>query len=327
MISTRSLNISSRKAASRPSRTSGPAAASSAIERFAPSPTGFLHLGHAYSALLAWRGAQESGGRLLLRIEDIDASRCRPEYEDAIKEDLRWLGVFWGSWVLRQSDRMDCYAQALRHLQDLGLLYPCCCTRGEIEEALSAPQEDGGPSLGLYPGTCRPERGGPRHPDRPVCHRLHMERAIKTLGGAEAIAKLGFEETGGDGSKPSWTALDSASLLRLHGDPVLARKDVPASYHLAVVVDDADQNVTRVTRGVDLLAMTPLHRLLQALLGLPTPVYHHHALVRDIDGRRLAKRDRSLTLRSLRQKGVTPQQVAEALLCPDRAVETLRLPA
>lgn len=320
------MSTSSRKAASRLPRIGGPAAASSgpATERFAPSPTGFLHLGHAYSALLAWRSAEESGGRLLLRIEDIDVSRCRPEYEDAIKEDLRWLGIAWDPLVLRQSDRMDCYAQALRNLEDRGLLYPCCCTRGEIEAALSAPQDGDGRRAKAYPGTCRPERGGPRHPDRPICLRLHMERAIETLGGAEAMAKLGFEETGGDGSGPCWTALDPAGLLRLHGDTALARKDVPTSYHLAVVVDDAAQGVTRVTRGMDLISMTPLHRLLQALLGLPTPVYRHHALVRDIDGRRLAKRDRSLTLRSLRQNGVTPRQVAEALACPDKAVEALR---
>ncbi len=320
------MSTSSRKAASRPSSGGAPAAASSApvTERFAPSPTGFLHLGHAYSALLAWRGAKESGGRLLLRIEDIDVSRCRPEYEDAIKEDLRWLGVAWDPLVLRQSERMDRYAKALRRLEDSGLLYPCCCTRGEIEAALTAPQDGDGHPAKAYPGTCRPERGGPRHPDRPVCHRLHMERAIETLGGAEAVAKLGFDETAGDKDGHGWTALDPAGLLRLHGDAVLARKDVPTSYHLAVVVDDAAQGVTRVTRGMDLIAMTPLHRLLQALLGLPTPVYRHHALVRDIDGRRLAKRDRALTLRSLRQNGVTPRRVAEALACPDTAVEALR---
>lgn len=266
----------------------------------------------------------DSAGRLLLRIEDIDSSRCRPEYEEAIKVDLQWLGISWDGPAVRQSERMDRYAAALGRLQDLDLLYPCSCTRREIEAALAAPQEGDILPSTSYPGTCRPEHGGSRHPDRPSCLRLHMERAFSVLGGTDTVETLAIEETDRKPGTKQKARLDPKRLLQEHGDVVLARKDVPASYHLAVIVDDAEQGVTSVTRGEDLRSMTPLHRLLQALLDLPAPAYIHHALIRDEHGRRLAKRDQSLTLRSLREAGVSPQQVTDALNRPAEAVAALR---
>jgi glutamyl-Q tRNA(Asp) synthetase len=271
----------------------------SPITRFAPSPTGRLHLGHAYSALTAWRAARDAGGRFLLRIEDIDATRCRPAFTDGIVEDLAWLGVDWDGEIRRQSEHFDDYRAALATLEGRGLLYPCFCTRkdiqAEIERSSAAPH---GPEGALYPGTCRrlgaEERAGPIAQGRPFALRLDV---------AEAMAAVG---------ELQWNDRDRGP-QRAHperfGDVVLARKETPTSYHLAATVDDALQGVTLVTRGDDLFEATHVHRLLQALLGLPTPEYRHHRLLTDAEGRRFAKRDSSLTVHALRESGKTAAEV------------------
>ncbi len=278
------------------------------VTRFAPSPTGQLHLGHVYAALVAETRARAVRGRFLLRIEDIDRARSRIEYEQLIYDDLSWVGSRWDGPVLRQSDRLPVYAAALKTLGERGLLYPCRCTRSDIRAALSAPQE-GAPIVGpdglVYPGTCRGRRYADRADDDAL--RLDMRAAIAALGGAEAVAALGFTETG-----PIHTgrhALDPDHLVQGIGDVVLARRDMGTSYHLAVVVDDAEQGVTEVTRGVDLFEATPLHRMLQALLGLPVPDWHHHDLIRDAAGKRLAKRDDARAIATYRAAGETPAQV------------------
>ncbi len=274
------------------------------VERFAPSPTGRLHLGHACSAITAHDAARAAGGRFLLRIEDIDAARSRPEYEAGIFEDLAWLGLRWETPVLRQSARMAAYAEALARLRAAGLLYPCACTRADIAAAMGAPQEGADAEGPPYPGTCR-GREGVGGDGRPVALRLDMARALAT-----APRGLWFQELGaGPNGETGRIAVDPAALLATVGDVALARKDVAASYHLSVVVDDANQGVSHITRGRDLFAATPLHRLLQALLDLPTPLYRHHRLIRDETGRRLAKRDDARALSSLRAEGATPQDV------------------
>jgi len=267
------------------------------VTRFAPSPTGFLHLGHAFSALTAFCAAREAGGRFLLRIEDIDPVRCKPAYTRAMLDDLHWLGLTWEEPVRVQSAHMADYAAALELLRARGLMYPCFCTRREIGE-LAAPQEndDVGP---IYPGTCRNLSESDRAAlarTRPCVWRLDM---------AGACAQAG-ELTWNDATRGEIRAAPAR-----FGDVVLARKDVLTSYHLSVTVDDALQGVTLVTRGEDLFAATDIHRLLQALLDLPTPRYRHHPLLRDATGRRYAKRDKSLTLRALREAGKTPAAVRE----------------
>ncbi len=272
------------------------------VTRFAPSPTGWLHLGHAYAALFAHDEAE--GGRFLIRIEDIDGTRVRPEYEEAIFEDLAWLGLNWESPVRRQSEHFDDYRAALTRLEDLGVLYPCFCTRKEIQEEIAragnAPQGPDGP---LYPGTCRnrspDERTGRIAKGEPYALRLDVAKAMQGVG----------ELTWEDRARGAFSARPG-----MFGDVVLARKDTPASYHLAVVVDDALQGITLVTRGEDLLEATHLHRLLQELLGLPVPEWHHHRLITDENGKRLAKRDDARSLRSLREAGWTPDQVRAAVL-------------
>ncbi|EFL52970.1 Glutamyl/glutaminyl-tRNA synthetase, class Ic, catalytic domain [Solidesulfovibrio fructosivorans JJ]] len=271
------------------------------VTRFAPSPTGFLHLGHAFSALTAFCAAREAGGRFLLRIEDIDPVRCKPAYTQKMLEDLHWLGLTWEEPVRVQSAHMAEYAAALGHLRARGLIYPCFCTRREIGE-LAAPQEndDVGP---IYPGTCRnlseSERAA-RVRTHPCVWRLDMARACAQAG----------ELTWHDAARGEIRAAPAR-----FGDVVLARKDVLTSYHLSVTVDDALQGVTLVTRGQDLFAATDIHRLLQALLDLPTPRYRHHPLLRDATGRRYAKRDKSLTLRALREAGKTPAEVRAMAGC------------
>jgi glutamyl-Q tRNA(Asp) synthetase len=265
------------------------------VTRFAPSPTGLLHLGHAYSALAAFAAAREAGGRFLLRIEDIDPVRCKPEYTPALMEDLGWLGLVWEEPVRFQSEHMADYTAALARLQAMGLVYPCFCTRSEIQ-ALAAPQENDaqGPA---YPGVCRSLDASARAAlaaKRSCVWRLDMARACAQAG-----------DLFWDDDSRGRVRADPARF----GDVVLARKDVPTSYHLSVVVDDALQGVTLVTRGEDLFAATDVHRLLQALLGLPTPRYRHHPLLRDAAGRRYAKRDKALALRALRQAGNTPDDV------------------
>ena len=273
----------------------------SIVTRFAPSPTGLLHLGHAHAALFAWRRARQAGGRFLLRLEDIDPGRCRVEYAQAIEEDLAWLGLDWDGPVRRQSRHLTEYRAALERLRAMHVLYPCFCTRADIQReiaaAVSAPHApDGTP---LYPGTCRnlsaKARDRRRASGEPYALRLDMGRAL-----ARTEAPLGFTELG-EGRITCQPAR--------FGDVVLARKDAPASYHLCVTHDDALQGVTLVTRGVDLKPTTDTQRLLQVLLGWPEPAYAHHSLLMDGTGRRLAKRDRAATLRSLREAGATPTEV------------------
>jgi glutamyl-Q tRNA(Asp) synthetase len=275
----------------------------SEVTRFAPSPTGWLHLGHAYAALFAQEKA--CGGRFLIRLEDIDGTRARPEYEEAIFEDLAWLGLSWEMPVRRQSDHWDDYRAALAKLEALGLLYPCFCTRREIQEEIAragnAPQGPDGP---LYPGTCR-NRGLTERSERIAKGEAYALR----LDIAKATRLVSQELVWSDRSHGSFTAKPD-----VFGDVVLARKDTPASYHLAVVVDDALQGITLVTRGEDLLEATHLHRLLQELLDLPVPEWHHHRLITDETGKRLAKRDDARSLRSLRVAGWTPERVKAALL-------------
>ncbi|EIE48976.1 tRNA glutamyl-Q(34) synthetase GluQRS [Salipiger aestuarii] len=273
------------------------------ITRFAPSPTGPLHLGHAFSALTAWDMAQAAGGTFLLRIDDLDRSRARPEWETRTKDDLRWLGLSWPEPCRRESEHLSEYAAALDRLWTMGLLYPCTCTRRDIRDALSAPQE-GAPLMGpdglIYPGTCRPARppSGPR-PDAATL-RLDMARACAVAGAP------GFTETA-TGTQTVQTPPDR--MVSRIGDVALARRDMGAAYHLAVVVDDAAQRITHVVRGADLFEATPIHALLQRLLGLPTPVYHHHRLIRDDAGKRLAKRDDARAIALYRTEGRCPDGI------------------
>jgi glutamyl-Q tRNA(Asp) synthetase len=284
--------------------TAGPAPGSppapGPTTRFAPSPTGLLHLGHAHGAIFAWCRAREAGGRFLLRLEDIDATRCRPEYAAAIEADLAWLGLDWDGPVRVQSAHWPEYRAALDLLAARGLLYPCFCTRAEIQrEVAAAGHAPHGPDGPLYPGTCRrlstAERQVRIAAGTPYALRLDMAAALE-----EAPAELSFHELG-----EGRLRCDPGQF----GDAVLARKEVPGSYHLCVTHDDAAQGVTLVTRGVDLKPATHLHRLLQALLGWPEPAYAHHKLLTDAGGRRLAKRDKAPTLRALREAGRSPEEV------------------
>lgn len=261
------------------------------VTRFAPSPTGPLHLGHAYAALVA--SSRARGGRFLLRIEDIDTARCRPEWESAIHDDLHWLGIRWDSPVMRQSTRQSFYAQALNRLAARGVTYACSCTRGDIRAALSAPQEAAGPDGPIYPGTCRGRQG-----DGSI--RLNMGLAIAQVG------QVSFIDTGLQAGEHRF---DAEFMIATVGDIVLARRDIGCSYHLSVVVDDAAQSITEVTRGADLFDATAIHVVLQRLLGLPTPTYHHHALLRDAQGKRLAKRDDARALAKYRAEGATADDV------------------
>jgi glutamyl-Q tRNA(Asp) synthetase len=275
--------------------------------RFAPSPTGLLHLGHAFAALTAHEAA--AGGRFLLRIEDLDRQRARAEHEAAIMEDLAWLGLRWETPVLRQSERSAAYAAALAPLRARDLIYPCFCTRSEIAaEIARAGQAPHQRQPSLYPGTCREltafERQRRVDSGAPYALRLEVTRAAALVGPLE------FTELGtGPGGERGVIRVDPL----LFGDVVIARKDLPASYQLAVVIDDAFQGVTLVTRGSDLFSATHIQRLLQALLGLPPPLYGHHRLIVDAAGNKLSKRDRALTLRSLREHGVTAEAVRERL--------------
>ena len=269
------------------------------ITRFAPSPTGRLHLGHAYSAALGHSRARAPGGRFLLRIEDLDQTRSRPQFVHGIFEDLRWLGIAWSEPVLVQSERTAAHDAALERLKADGLVFACFCTRADIAQSVTAPHGD--PALS-YPGTCR---GLPDDPERrastPHSWRLDSRKALDRFG------------------LPSWREDDTvftATEAEI-GDAILARKDAPAAYHLACVVDDAATGVDRVVRGADLRPSTPIQRLLQQLLGLPEPTYLHHALVVHEDGRRLAKRDLAPTLAALRDGGVDGPALAAALLAGD----------
>lgn len=278
------------------------------VTRFAPSPTGRLHKGHAFSALTAWTAARAAGGLFLLRIEDIDATRCRPEYEAGVLEDLAWLGLDWDGPVRRQSDHLADYAAAIEALRARGLLYRCFRTRKEILDAIGdAPH---GPMEAVRPGPHPPDEETRLLQDgRPFAWRLSLDRAREALG-EEAWSGLTFVEMG---EGPSGEHGVLAVRPQAAGDVVLARKDVGAAYHLAVTHDDALQGVTQVIRGRDLFEATHVQRLIQALMGWPAPTYRHHALVAGPDGRRYAKRDRSVTLAELRAQGVTPQALRAEL--------------
>jgi glutamyl-Q tRNA(Asp) synthetase len=270
------------------------------VLRFAPSPNGYLHLGHAFSALFTWRAAATLGGVALLRIEDIDPARCKPEYDAAILKDLHWLGLDWPEPVMRQSARLTHYRASAAALDDL--LYPCDCTRSEIAARSTGVDPDGAP---LYDGRCR--RHGPAG-GRPIQLRLDMDAAVARVGRPAVFAApvhavdVDFARAQPRDSHPDrW------------GDAVLVRKDTPTSYHLSVVVDDAAQGITHVTRGQDLEAATDLHVLLQALLGLPSPLYAHHALVRDADMQKLSKSRGSPSLRDLRASGEAAAELRRRL--------------
>jgi glutamyl-Q tRNA(Asp) synthetase len=275
------------------------------ITRFAPSPTGPLHLGHAYSALLAHDMAMAANGTFLLRIEDIDQSRARPDWEAQIYADLHWLGLTWPGPALRQSDRLPVYHAALQRLWDDGLLYPCSCNRRDIAAAASAPQDGGdipvGPDGIVYPGTCREaSRDGPLPA---AALRLDMRRSMPR-------ETLDFVETGsGPHGETGLIDIDPEAVIRRIGDVVLARREMGTSYHLSVVLDDAAEGVTHVIRGQDLFEATKIHVVLQHLLGLPTPVYHHHRLIRDDLGKRLAKRDDARALAKYRAEGASPDDI------------------
>ncbi|MGD0333610.1 MAG: tRNA glutamyl-Q(34) synthetase GluQRS [Xanthobacteraceae bacterium] len=277
------------------------------ILRFAPSPNGYLHLGHAYSALLNHDMARDLGGRLLLRIEDIDVSRCRPEYEAAIYQDLEWLGISWDESVRRQSKQFEDYKAALAELEAQGLIYPSFESRSEIAALVAARNRQGRwprdpDGVPLYPGHARklPAAERRRRAGEPYALRLAMDAAVARAG------VLTWTETGK--GPQGQTGLVTAA-PHMWGDVVLARKEMPASYHLAVAVDDALQGVTDVVRGQDLFWATGIHRLLQVLLGLPEPVYHHHKLILDADGRKLSKSTQATSLRELRAAGATAVDV------------------
>jgi len=273
------------------------------VTRFAPSPTGLLHLGHAFAAITA----REAGERFVVRIEDIDSSRCREEFVAATFEDLAWLGLNWEEPVMRQSMRMGAYQSGLEKLQRDGLVYPCFCTRkdiaDEIARAVEAPHGPDGPA---YPGTCRnlsePKRQERLASGAPYALRLDVAKAMAVAG------QLTFQEQG-QGPNGECGTIE----VRATGDVVLARKDFPAAYHLAVVVDDAHQNISLVTRGNDLFESTHIHRLLQQLLGLPEPRYQHHRLIVDAQGKKFSKRDGAVTLQALRAAGATPRSVRNQL--------------
>ncbi|GIX16950.1 MAG: tRNA glutamyl-Q(34) synthetase GluQRS [Rhodothalassiaceae bacterium] len=277
------------------------------VTRFAPSPTGLLHLGHAFSALTAWTRAERESGRFLLRIEDIDAGRCRERFVAAIFADLAWLGIRWEQRVRRQSRHLADYRAALARLEEAGLVYPCVCTRKEVAAELAAMgMAPHGSGVSRYPGTCRRNR---RRAERLIAEGRTWALRLDLAAALNRLARRGREELAWmeEGAGP--VPLDPA----LVGDVVLARKDVPTSYHLSVVVDDALQGVTHVIRGADLKEATHVHRLLQALLDLPSPVYHHHRLLLGPDGRRLAKRDGATTLHDLRLSGMTAAEVRRRL--------------
>jgi glutamyl-Q tRNA(Asp) synthetase len=267
------------------------------VTRFAPSPSGRLHLGHAYSAAIGHARARESGGKFRLRIEDLDRTRCRPEFVDGIFEDLRWLGLECDEPVLVQSQRTAAYEAALDELKGRGLVFACFCTRADIAQSLTAPHGDAATS---YPGTCRALPDDPeRRASTPHCWRLNSAKALELTG------------------LPSWIEANGQRFTAAAadiGDAILARKDAPASYHLSCVVDDAESGVIMVVRGADLRASTPVQRLLQQLLGLSEPAYLHHPLVTHEDGRRLAKRDLAPTLAAMRESGVDGPRLAADLL-------------
>ena len=286
------------------------------VFRFAPSPNGYLHLGHAYSALLNFDLARERGGKFLLRIEDIDAARCRPEYETAIYEDLAWLGLVWETPVRRQSEHLAVYREAVDKLSAQGLIYPSFESRAEIARLVAAREKDapwprdpdGAP---LYPGTAKSLSSAERHElaasGAPFALRLDMDAAIARAG------RLAWRE---QGAGPAGETGKVVARPEAWGDVILARKETPTSYHLSVAVDDALQGITDVVRGEDLFWSTSVHRLLQQLLGIPQPLYRHHRLIRDGAGQKLSKSTQATGLRELRAAGATPAKIRQLVGLP-----------
>ncbi len=270
------------------------------VTRFAPSPTGYLHLGHACSALIAERAARAAEGRFLLRIEDIDTGRSRPEFDAAILEDLAWLGIHWDGPVRRQSQHMDDYRAALDRLTGMGVTYPCFCSRKDIAAAQSAPHGPGA----VYPGTCR--------------GRSREDRARRIAAGEPYAVRLDVAASLMLTGPLAWHDCHAGAVTAtpdIEGDPVIARRDTPTSYHLSVTVDDHLQGVTLVTRGEDLFPSTHIHRLLQGLLAYDPPDYCHHSLLKNAQGVRLSKRDGAVAIRELRTQGKTPGEVREMAKC------------
>ncbi|WP_343560509.1 tRNA glutamyl-Q(34) synthetase GluQRS [Kiloniella sp. b19] len=281
------------------------------IFRFAPSPSGLLHLGHAHSALFSWSEAQKAGGRFLLRIEDIDTTRCKPEFTEILMEDLHWLGLEWETPVRVQSRHMKAYRDALDKLDAMGLIYPCFCTRKEIQKEIAeAGRAPHGPDGPLYPGLCRnlteQEQKERIEKGQIPALRLNMNKALQAAKAEKSPLVWQDKRAGEQKATPE-----------LLGDVVLARKDIGTSYHLSVVVDDAIQGITEITRGEDLFHATHLHRLLQALLELPVPVWHHHSLIADEKGQRLAKRNNALAISTLRDWGHSARDVRAMAGFPD----------
>ncbi len=306
-----------------------PAAPQHMVTRFAPSPTGRLHVGHGWSALMAMDAARAAGGQFRLRVEDIDGTRSRPEHVAGLVEDLRWLGILWDGAIIFQSARLADYDAALARLKAMGLAYPCFCTRADIAASASAPH---GPEGAVYPGTCRglpADERARRAMTEAHAWRIDMARAVASVGTLTWTAftppPFGLSlskpvpEPGEGPSLRSEKGFDHARPERIKADPllagdvVLARKDAPTSYHLACTLDDAAMGVTHVLRGNDLRAATDIHRLLQALLDLPTPCYHHHPLLMGPDGNRLAKRSGSIALAEMREQGTDPVRLAADL--------------
>lgn len=269
------------------------------IFRFAPSPSGYLHLGHAYSALFSWTQAQKHNARFILRIEDIDTTRCRKEFTEAIYEDLSWLGFEWRDPPRNQSEHMDDYQRALKKLEDQDLLYPCFCTRKEIQnEVQQSGRAPHGPDGLIYPGTCR--------------NLSTTERKKRIAQGDSYALRLNTAQACALAGELYWHDERKGKVRatpEIFGDVVLARKDIHTSYHLSVTVDDALQNISCITRGTDLFEATHIHRLLQALLKLPVPTWHHHDLLHDEEGNRLAKRHNALAIRELRKQGKSPEDI------------------
>ena len=273
------------------------------VERTAPSPTGGLHLGHVYSVLTAFSHAKKNNGLFKFRIEDIDVNRCKPEFEEEIISNLSWLGIKWDGNIMRQSERMGQYASAIKQLANYGLLYPCSCSRSDIKNASLAPHPEETKNL-IYPGTCL--NIPPRKPIKAL--RLNISKAIKYI----AIDNISFLETGVSGYDRAEKQLISVkNLENQYGDIVIARQDIGTSYNLSVVIDDAAQMVTHVTRGKDLLEMTPIQVLLQMLLGLPTPIYHHHDLLYEQSGKKISKRSSKNSVSNLKETGFNPAEVIE----------------
>ena len=273
------------------------------IERTAPSSTGGLHLGHVYSAITAYKNAKKNSGLFKLRIEDIDVTRCKIKYEKEIVENLTWLGLQWDGKIMKQRNRQKYYVAAINQLLTEGLLYPCSCSRSDIKDAISAPHMED-PTCQIYPGTCKilkPYTGI-------KALRLDLDKAVKVLD----KNKVEFYESGltKDGSLEK-KSISSEKLRLRFGDLIIVRKDIGTSYNLSVVVDDAAQKVTRITRGRDLLEVTPIQVLLQQLLGIKTPTYHHHKLIYDIDGKKLSKRSCSQSISKLKAEGYSPAQVID----------------